>query len=86
LHWPQDSIGLSSSALLIGYSKRQVPHVYRIAGPPQVAEQGLPGSLRHSVALSLQTSSLGCIMPSTRGEAGGAQSLQPGLFGSTQCF
>ena len=62
--------GLSSSAVLIGYSKPQVPHVYRIAGPPQVVEQGLPGSLCHSVALSLQMSSLGCIMLSTRGETG----------------
>jgi hypothetical protein len=42
--------------------------------------------MRHSVAFSLQTSGLGCIMPSTRGEAGSAQSLQPGLFGSTQRF
>ena len=40
-------------------------HVYRTAGTLQVTEQGLPGSLHHSIMLSLQMSSLSYIMLST---------------------
>ena len=73
------ALRLVCSTLRLGCAQPKVRYSHRTAGFPQVAEQGLPGSLRHSVALSLQTSSLGCIMPSTRGETGSTQSLQPAL-------
>ena len=53
------------TALHLSCSTLKLPHVYHTAGASQVAEQGPPGSLRHSVALSLQTSGLSCIMLST---------------------
>ena len=65
LHQPAVTVlCLSCSTLRLGCSKPKVLYVYHTASPPQIAEQGLPGSLHHSVALSLQTSGLGGIMPS----------------------
>ena len=54
------------------------------AGAPQVAEQGLPGSLRTAASASDEQPRLH--LPSTRGETGSTQSLQPALFSSMQRF